>query len=86
MVTFFKLEKMGKRKSLPKSLTYILLTIMFDRKNNCSVDLKNCTGSRLEFEDATTSANSTPLNPSYRTRLISNNYSHCMEENSDGEN
>jgi hypothetical protein len=41
--------------------------------------LENCTGSRLEFEDGTISSNSNTSNPSYRTRLISTNYSHCME-------
>ncbi len=40
--------------------------------------LQNCAGSRLEFEDATTSANSTTSNPSYRTRPISTNYSHYL--------
>jgi hypothetical protein len=47
--------------------------------NNSGHCLENCTGSRLEFEDATNSANSTASNPSYRTQPISTNYSHCME-------
>jgi hypothetical protein len=42
--------------------------------NNSGHCLENCTGSRLEFEDATTSANSTTSNPSYRIRPISTNY------------
>ena len=33
----------------------------------------------MEFEDGTTSSNSTTSNPSYRTRPILTNYSHCME-------
>ena len=54
--------------------------------------MENCTGSRLEFEDGTTSSNLTTSNPSYRTRLflykmmILTIYSHCMEEKSDGKN
>ena len=61
--------------------------------NNSGHCLKNCTGSRLEFEDGTTSSNLTTSNPTYRTRLIlykmilaKTIYSHCMEENSDGQN
>ena len=41
--------------------------------------LQNCAGSRLEFENATTSANSTTSYPSYRTRPISTNSGHCKE-------
>ena len=74
--------------TISRSTNVNLSTVSQDRTrpllNNSGHCLENCTGSRLEFEDATTSSNSTTSNPSYRTRLILTNYSHCMEENSDG--